>query len=85
MTMKDKDPRTFRERSPHFEGDVLGKSDDFKSITYNSSFSNRRTTRTDRPFSPFSSTDKQIKTRLHHWNNIFILLNLILHLNVDRK
>lgn len=29
MTMKDNDPRTFRERSPHFEDDVLGKSDDF--------------------------------------------------------
>jgi hypothetical protein len=29
MTMKDKDPRTFRERSPHFQVDVLGKSDDY--------------------------------------------------------
>jgi hypothetical protein len=33
MTMKDKDPRTFRERSPHFQVDVLGKSDDFELIT----------------------------------------------------
>lgn len=33
MTMKDNDPRTFRERFPHFNDDLLNKSDDFQLIT----------------------------------------------------
>ena len=71
MAMKDNDPQALQESSPHFEVDVLGKSDDFELIIYNSSFSNGHKTRTDRTFSPISSTDKQIKTRLHHRKKLF--------------